>query len=253
ARTMPRHITHANKSLRSSERAACDISVHTADGAAPKSSRGTRPSASFAGLSAFCRRTVGTLPGAKGYNRRNPATGPFDKHTQPGGTIMHRRQALALLATGFGWFALGGSADAGQNNGGQSPVGMWHAVLQLGKDGPVYDEIIEHFHSDGTELLISNSLPPAVGNICIGVWKRVGSRTFRLKHMTWNWSGEMNEAFGVPGTHTGHFELELNFRLDERGKTYRGTWLAKNYDLAGNHIPELDAEGVVRGTRITAD
>jgi hypothetical protein len=133
-------------------------------------------------------------------------------------------------------------------------VGMWHVVLQLGDEsGPVYDEVLEHFHSDGTELLISNGIPPALGNICIGVWRQVSHRTYTLKHMTWNWSPDFNADFGVPGTFAGHFELHMRFRVDERGKTYSGTWVAQNFDESGNHIPELDAEGVVKGMRISPD
>ncbi len=138
-------------------------------------------------------------------------------------------------------------------DGSSSVVGMWHAILrQGGAGGPVFDEVLEQFHEDGTELLISNGLPPALGNVCIGVWKRTGSRTFKLRHMTWNWSPPDN-GFGVPGTFAGHFELEVLLRLDARGRTFTGTWRAKNFDADNGHIPALDAEGVVNGVRITVD
>jgi hypothetical protein len=146
-----------------------------------------------------------------------------------------------------------GDSDADRSSN-RSVVGMWHVVLQLGDEsGPVYDEVFEHFHSDGTELLISNGLPPAIGNICIGVWRQVGRRTYTLRHMTWNWSPEVNAAFGIPGTFAGHFELHMRLRVDEHGRTYSGTWVAQNFDESGNHIPALDAEGVVKGMRILPD
>lgn len=132
-------------------------------------------------------------------------------------------------------------------------VGMWHAILRLGNaNGPVFDEVLEHFHADGTELLISNGLPPALGNVCIGVWKRIGSRTYKLKHMTWNWSSEQG-GFGVPGTFAGHFELDVTLRLDNRGNAFTGRWTARNFGLEGEHLPNLDAEGVVTGVRIGFD
>jgi hypothetical protein len=141
----------------------------------------------------------------------------------------------------------------GEGNGNGSVVGMWHAVLRLGDaNGPVYDEVLEQFQSDGTEMLISNGLPPALGNLCVGVWKRIGSRTYRLRHMTWNWSPPDN-GFGVPGTFAGHFELIMTLRVDQRGRSFDGTWSAKNFDLEGEHLPELDASGVIAGVRITAD
>ena len=134
-----------------------------------------------------------------------------------------------------------------------SIVGMWHTILRLGNaSGPVFDEVLEQFHEDGTELLISNGLPPALGNICIGIWKRVGTRSYKLRHMTWNWSPP-DGGFGVPGTFAGHFELEVAFDLDPNGRTFRGRWSAKNYDPSGKHIHELDADGVIRGVRLTVD
>ena len=132
-------------------------------------------------------------------------------------------------------------------------VGMWHAILRIGDaNGPVYDEVLEQFHSDGTELLISNGLPPALGNVCIGIWKRVAPRTFKLRHMTWNWSPP-DGGFGVPGSFAGHFELEVTLRLDARGNAFTGRWTAENFDLEGKHIPALDAQGVVTGTRLSVD
>jgi hypothetical protein len=138
-------------------------------------------------------------------------------------------------------------------DGGSSIVGMWHAILRKDNaDGPVYDEVLEQFHSDGTELIISNGLPPALGNVCIGVWKRIGARTYRLRHMTWNWTQD-DGGFGVPGALAGHFELEMTLRLDSRGNRFSGTWKAENFDTAGNHLPDLDAAGVVNATRLTVD
>ena len=167
---------------------------------------------------------------------------------------MYRRSAIRLITTAIAglWLALpGGSARADWN---PSLVGMWHTKLLLGgSSGPVYDEAFEHFHGDGTHMLVSNGLPPALGNVCIGVYKRTGPRTYKLRHMTWNWSPEMNEAWGVQGTPAGRFELNMTLRLDESGNSYRGVWTVKNFDTDGNHIPGLDAEGVVRGTRLAGD
>lgn len=134
-----------------------------------------------------------------------------------------------------------------------SVIGMWQAVLRIGDSaGPVYDEVFQQFHSDGTEMIVSNGLPPALGNVCVGVWKRTGPGAYKLSHMTWNWLPD-DGGFGVPGTFAGHFELQVRLRLNDNGNAYRGTWKATNYDPDGNHIPALDAEGVVTGKRITVD
>jgi len=134
-----------------------------------------------------------------------------------------------------------------------SVVGMWHTVFRIGDaNGPVYDETFQQFHIDGTEIIISNGLPPALGNVCIGVWKQVGLRTFKLRHVTWNWAAA-DGGFGVPGSFAGSFEMVVKLKVDRRGTSYSGTWAARNFDASGNHIPDLDAEGVVRATRITVD
>lgn len=167
---------------------------------------------------------------------------------------MYRRSMLRLIiaASAALWVALPASNALADAN--SSLVGMWHTKLLLGgNNGPVYDEAFEHYHGDGTHMLISNGLPPALGNICIGTYKRIGGRTYRLTHMTWNWSPDMNLGFGVPGTFAGRFELNMTLRLDESGNSYRGTWSVQNFDPDGTHIPGLDAEGVVRGTRITVN
>ena len=92
--------------------------------------------------------------------------------------------------------------------------------------------------------MISNGLPPALGNVCVGVWKKVDG-TIKLRHVTWNWD--------VDGNPTGTFVMVVTLRVDRRGSSFRGTWFADSYDLSNNVIPELHAEGVVRATRVTVD
>jgi hypothetical protein len=165
-----------------------------------------------------------------------------------------REQApLPHAATSDAIEAMPAAYSPATTDGGGTIVGMWHAILRIGDaSGPVFDEVLEQFHSDGTELLISNGLPPALGNVCIGVWKRTATRVYKLKHMTWNWSPEQS-GFGVPGTFAGHFELDVTIRLDGRGNSFTGRWTARNFGLDGEHLPDLDAEGVVTGVRIGLD
>jgi hypothetical protein len=125
-----------------------------------------------------------------------------------------------------------------------SIVGMWNAEYLIG-DGPArYDQSFQQFHSDGTEIMVSNGLPPALGNVCVGVWKKT-DRTVLLRHMTWNWD--------VDGNLTGTFVMVVTIRVDRRGSSFRGTWAADSYDLSNNVIPELHAEGVVTATRVNVD
>lgn len=123
-------------------------------------------------------------------------------------------------------------------------TGMWLTEFLLGQGPDRFDQGFQVFHADGTEVMLSNGLPPALGNVCLGVWDQSGRR-IRLRHVAWNWDAE--------GRLTGSFILLASLRLDHRGKAFEGTWSADSYDLSNNVIPELHAEGVVRGRRIPVD
>jgi hypothetical protein len=131
---------------------------------------------------------------------------------------------------------------------GSSPapvVGMWHTVFLLGNGPDRYDESLQQFHSDGTEMMLSNGLPPGLGNVCVGIWKHTGGRSLKLKHMAWNWEAN--------GTFAGTFIMEAELRVSRDGRTFEGTWTADSYDPAGDVIPAMHAEGVTRGRRISVD
>ncbi len=121
---------------------------------------------------------------------------------------------------------------------------MWLTTFLLGQGPERFDQGFQLFHAGGTEVMLSNGLPPALGNVCLGVWDQAGRR-IRLRHVAWNWDAE--------GRLTGTFILLATLRLDHRGKAFEGTWTADSYDLSHNVIPDLHAEGVVRGTRIPVD
>jgi hypothetical protein len=58
-----------------------------------------------------------------------------------------------------------------------SIVGLWHVTYSAG--GQLFYEAFDQWHSDGTEFENAN-LPAVLGNVCMGVWKRVSSQTVRL-------------------------------------------------------------------------
>jgi hypothetical protein len=127
-----------------------------------------------------------------------------------------------------------------------SIVGMWNSEFLLG-DGPdLFDQSFQQYHSDGTEMMLSRGLPPVLGNVCVGVWKQTGARTFKLRHMAWNWDSD--------GHFISIFVMEVTIRLDRRGQRYSGTWRSDNLSpTTGAPIPGEHFEGIVRGTRITVD
>jgi hypothetical protein len=63
--------------------------------------------------------------------------------------------------------------------------------------------------------------------------------------MTWNWNLDNSPA--------GSFLLLVTATVSADGQAYEGTFISDSYDLDGHVIPELHAEGTVRGTRINVD
>lgn len=126
-----------------------------------------------------------------------------------------------------------------------SIVGLWRVAFFVG-DGPdIAYEGFQQWHAGGTETMVDNGVPPAFGNVCVGVWKQSGPRTFKLRHVTFNWDEH--------GKSTGTFQVLITVRLNASGNGYSGTYSADSFDLQGNVIPELHAEGRLRGLRLSVD
>ena len=126
-----------------------------------------------------------------------------------------------------------------------SIVGLWAITYYVGNSSSVWDQGFEQWHSDGLELNNDNAVPPSIGNVCVGVYKQTGPRTFKLRHMTWN--------FDATGTLTGVFQLLQTVTVAPNGKIFTGTYISDSFDLSGNVIPALHAEGVLSAARITVD
>lgn len=122
-------------------------------------------------------------------------------------------------------------------------VGLWFTVFKIGDS--VWNRGFQQYHAGNTELSVDSSVPPVLGNVCIGVWKAYGGRTFKLRHVTWNWNSD--------GSPAGTFLLLTTVRLDRSGNSYSGTFESDSFDTNNNVIPELHAEGTVTGRRITVD
>jgi hypothetical protein len=161
------------------------------------------------------------------------------------------------FASGFGTGSNGAQLQAGQFHvaqaSGVSPsaahsnsiVGLWRVAFLVG-DGPaVAFEGFQQWHAGGTEVMVDNGVPPSLGNVCVGVWKQTGARSFSLRHVTFNWDEN--------GQSTGTFQVVIHVRLDRSGRSYTGSYVSDSFDLQGNPIPELHAEGRLRGVRITVE
>jgi hypothetical protein len=119
-------------------------------------------------------------------------------------------------------------------------VGLWH--VKFVSNGQLYDEGFDQFHSDGTEILNDDGVPPAEGNVCLGVFKKVGHRTYQLKHPAFVWDAN--------GVLVGTLIIRETITLDPGRNSYQGAFVFDFYDLDGNLTDEVT--GNLTGERITA-
>ena len=122
-----------------------------------------------------------------------------------------------------------------------SIVGLWHVEHKL-PDGSLYFESFEHYHSEGTEFEFAN-INPIVGDVCLGVYKQVDSKTVSLFHIGWIFDGA--------GNPDGTFTLEGPRTLAKHGTRLKGTFDAKIYDVNGNLVEE--DTGTTTGERISVE
>lgn len=137
-------------------------------------------------------------------------------------------------------------------------------------DGAIVDAGFATWHDDGTELMNSGRAP-ASGSFCMGVWKQVGSSSYRLNHwaLSWipdyhpgqtqSWSelpGGVDEAFAA----LGPTNIQETVTLSGRGNSYTGSFRLTQYVNDGKKAPITDVSqapvafvivGTISATRIT--
>jgi hypothetical protein len=122
--------------------------------------------------------------------------------------------------------------------------------------GVEVDAGFQQWHNDGTEMLNSGR-PAANSNFCMGVWERVGLRTFKLNHFAISYTqGPAPDAESGPSnTLTGPTSIVEEVTVSPNGKTFTGTFTITDYKETdtpqGSSIAWLDTiSGTVTGTRI---
>jgi hypothetical protein len=120
-------------------------------------------------------------------------------------------------------------------------VGLWH--VKFVSNGQLYDEGFDQFHADGTEILNDDGVPPAEGNVCLGVFKKVGHLTYQLKHPAFVWDAN--------GALVGTLVIRETITLKPGRNSYQGSFVFDFYDLTGNLTDEVT--GDLTGERITVD
>jgi hypothetical protein len=158
-----------------------------------------------------------------------------------GGQKNARSPMQALMHPGVA----GNNSQAGGFDNSSSIVGMWTVTFLVGNGPDVYDMGLEQWHADGTEITMDVAVPPAAGNICLGVWERVGPRSVRLHHLGWNWDTSV-----TPAALAGVFVLDMTVTLGRDGDAFTGKYVTDSYDNDGHIIPAFHGEGIVRARRI---
>ena len=123
-----------------------------------------------------------------------------------------------------------------------SIVGLWQTAYTQ-TNGDPFGQSFKQWHSDGTEFEnVDHSA--VIGNICFGVWKQLGNRTFRLHHMGW--------TFDASGNPTGTFTIDETDVVAPNGMSYTGSFVFKTYKTDGTYTG-TEITGKIVASRITVD
>jgi hypothetical protein len=132
-----------------------------------------------------------------------------------------------------------------------SMVGLWHVLLiaegntgsGLPPNGATVDNGLSVWHSDKTEETL-DSRPPQTGDVCFGVWEKVGEREYQLNHF-----GISFDPTTDPKNPQGYVNIRQHLWLDSDGYHFKGTFSIRQYDPSGVLLVEI--KGVSRGSRIS--
>lgn len=127
-------------------------------------------------------------------------------------------------------------------------VGLWHVIYTTGSgaDSATFNDTFDMWHSDGTEFE-SAFLPPLGGNVCVGVWKQVEIRSFKLHHVGW-----LFNPANPSGTATNYFTLDEAITVAPNRGSYSGSFTFKVWNLDGS-FTGTEVTGTIAATRITVE
>jgi hypothetical protein len=142
-----------------------------------------------------------------------------------------------------------GFAIGEENSNATEPtiVGLWkeHWISKGSEgipNGTEVDAGYSQWHSDGTEVNVSGQRPPMTGDVCLGVWEKVGPRQYKLNHFG---IGYDNSGLNLVGLTV----IRQNLTLNAKGNEISGTFTIDPYDESGNHLAHI--QGTIAGTRVT--
>jgi hypothetical protein len=120
-------------------------------------------------------------------------------------------------------------------------VGMWKMTWTVGT--ATIDSGFSIWHSDGTEINNSGGRAPLTGNICIGVWKKIGNH-YKLNHEGISWDATGTVEVGVAN-------ITEDLVLGPTGDFFSGPFTINQYDMNGNLLQTVS--GKITGVKIGID
>jgi hypothetical protein len=182
------------------------------------------------------------VAGQAGASCMSSTANPLAPNQNP--SAMHMTPAIYRPGTAEGASFIRVSDAADEHD---SIVGLWQ--FKFVGFGPDYGT--QAWHSDGTELIFSAGQNPETGDVCQGVWRKVGPSTYSLNHI----------AMGrpAPGAPFGlRIHIHAVVKVDESGNKYSGKYKASVYSVSeaepfDESVEVASGTGVMTGTRVKPD
>ncbi len=129
----------------------------------------------------------------------------------------------------------------------ESIVGLW----QFKMAGFSVDWGTQAWHADGTEIMFSGGQNPETGDVCQGVWRKVGPSTYALNHIAMGWLAP-GAGFGV------RVHIHMIVKLHASGNSFSGTYKAAVYSVSpadpfDESVQVASGTGSVTATRVKPD
>ncbi len=159
----------------------------------------------------------------------------------------------ALYRPGEGRFLrVADDADEGR----AALVGLWR--VNFVSDGTAYPQPIPYgavidfatiqYHADGNEFQISGSRAPSTGDVCMGVWKQIGKRTYKVRHIALAWVGPDSMPPAPKPAYLGPAIFEETITVSASGDSFEGTFTLDQY-LADETTLAEHIGGAMHGKR----
>lgn len=176
-------------------------------------------------------------------SRANAACGIYQPQVSPSSWQPGIAPAQLLKAG----FVIGGREDEETTSAEPSMVGLWkeHWISKGSEgipDGTEVDATYSEWHSDGTEMGVSGLRAPMTGDVCLGVWEKVGPRAYKLNHFGMSYDSSGLNLVGLA-------VIRQSIALNEKGDEISGSFTIDQYDESGNKLAHV--QGNISGTRVT--